>query len=69
VRTYIRAGRATRAWAATIPTLLGKRRQTTRSLINQYVRGIGAFGRLWRKLPYLLEPNGGPHAAPAPAVE
>jgi hypothetical protein len=69
VRTYVRAGRSTRAWAATIPTLLEKRRQTTRSLISQYIRGIGAFGRMWRNLPYLLKPNGGSNAQPAPPAD
>jgi hypothetical protein len=54
VRTFVHAGRATRAWRQSIPPLLGARRQTTRFLITQYIRGIGAFGVLWRKLPYLV---------------
>jgi hypothetical protein len=55
VRTFVKAGRATLAWRASIAPLLGARRQTTRSLVSQYIRGIGAFGRLWRKLPYLVD--------------
>jgi hypothetical protein len=58
VKTYVRAGRATQRWRDSIPPLLNARRQTTRALVNQYVRGIGGFGRLWRNLSRFHERKG-----------
>lgn len=67
MQTFLRAGGPTRAWCDSIPPLLAARRPATQALITQYLRGIGGFGRLWRKLPYLLDPKGDDHAAPPPA--
>lgn len=53
MQTFLRAGRSTRQWRESIPPLLGARRQTTQAFIDQYIRGIGGFGRLWRHFPYL----------------
>lgn len=71
MQTLLRAGRATRAWRESIPPLLEARRQTTRALIAQYLRGIGGFHRLWRRLPSLHvphDPKGEVHAPPATAA-
>ena len=62
VRTFVDARGATRAWRESIPLLLGARRRTTRFLITQYIRGISAFGLLWRKLPYLVDSKGDQNA-------
>jgi hypothetical protein len=58
VKTFVHAGRPTRRWRESIPLLLAARRQTTRALIDQYVRGIGGFGRLWHRLSYMHDCKG-----------
>jgi len=68
VRTFVKAGRPTRAWRESIAPLLGARRQTTRFVITQYIRGIGTFGVLWRKLPYLVSQAGDQASAAVPVA-
>jgi hypothetical protein len=79
VRLFLEASRVTRKWSDAIPALLGARRQTTRAMISQYIRGIGSFGRMWSKMPYLLHPQrtapprtarkGDSNASPATAAQ
>jgi len=66
IRGYLAAGEDTEAWAASMADLLSARRQTTRLLIKQYVDGIRNFGKLWKRLPYLLDPSLPPAASPPP---
>jgi hypothetical protein len=62
IRTYLAAGESTEAWAESIAPLLSARRQTTQHLIKNYITGITNFGKLWTRMPYLLEPAASPDA-------
>ena len=68
VKTLLRAGRPTRAWRESMAPLLSSRRQTTLALIDQYVRGIGHFARLWRRLAYMYDSREVQDAASATAA-